>query len=257
VSDESPTEVRELVSRAYANAVKMSARACCGPVPKGTLARRAGYGDEELAALPPDAAGIDIVLAGKKVGPTGRVIGVDMTDEMIEKARATIAEAGLTNAEVRKGLIEELPIESASVDWVISNCVINLSPEKSRVFAEIARVLKPGGGMIVSDVIAEGLPEAVLEDLRYYSSCVSGALSEAEYREGLESVGLVAVAIRKKVELDLPQVEALLESDRRAYEGCRRGEDGRGEAVKAAGAIAATCAGKVWAAEINARKPAS
>ena len=94
-------------------------------------------------------AGIDLLVAAKKVGATGRVIGVDMTDAMIDKARANIAEAGLENVEVRKSIIEKLPVEDNSVDWVISNCVINLSPDKPKVFAEIARVLKPGGRMIV------------------------------------------------------------------------------------------------------------
>ena len=279
-------EAREVVSRAYAKVVSVpAAQTCCGPGPKGTLARRAGYRDEEIAALPSEAvvnsfgcgnplsygevcegdvvldlgsgAGIDVVLAARKVGPTGRAIGVDMTDQMIAKARAVIAEAGLTNAEIRKGLIEELPVETASVDWVISNCVINLSPEKSRVFAEIARVLKPGGRVLISNVIAEGLPPAVLEDLRFYSCCVAGALSEKEYRDGLARAGLVDVEIHQCLELSLPQVEALLESDRRAFERADRCGKEPGEAGVAACDLASACAGKVWAAEISARKPSS
>lgn len=262
-----------------------AAPTCCGPGPKGTLARRAGYQDEELAALPHEAvvnsfgcgnplafsgvrpgdvvldlgsgAGIDVLLAAQKVGPTGRVIGVDMTDAMIAKARAVIADAGLTNAEIRKGLIEELPVETASVDWVISNCVINLSPEKSRVFAEVARVLKPGGHVLVSDIIAEGLPQAVLEDLRFYSCCVAGALSEREYHDGLQEVGLVDVHVDKRLELNLPQVEALLESDRRAFEPSDRCCEKVNEANARACNVASACAGRVWAAEISARKPIS
>lgn len=277
-----PSDVRETVSRAYANAVSRHAQTCCGTGPKGTLARRAGYRDEDVAALPAETAvnsfgcgnplafgdvregdvvldlgcgaGIDVLLAARKVGPTGHAVGVDMTDEMIAKARTAIAEAGLTNAEVRKGLIEELPVETATVDWVISNCVINLSPEKSRVFAEIARVLKAGGRVLVTDVIAEGLPDAVIEDLQLYSCCAAGALSEKEYRDGLEQVGLVDVEIHKRLELDAPQVEALLESDRQAFEGADRCCGDRGDVGAAIREIASVCAGKVWAAEILARK---
>ncbi len=270
-------QIRAKVSHAYAHAVTTGTD-CCGSAPKGTLARRAGYDDAELAALPAEAvvnsfgcgnplafgevrpgdavldlgcgAGIDVALAARKVGPTGRVIGVDMTDEMTGRARAVLAEAGLTNAEIRKGLIEDLPVDSACVDWVISNCVINLSPEKARVFAEIARVLKPGGRMIVSDIIADGLPEAARHSLSLYSCCVAGAVSEREYREGLERAGLTDVVIRQRFELSLSQLEALVESDQRAFRvACDRLE------ALSKGELAVACAGRVFSAEISARKP--
>jgi ubiquinone/menaquinone biosynthesis C-methylase UbiE len=245
------------------------------------LARHAGYAKDELAEIPDEAvsnslgcgnplafsqvrpgdvvldlgcgAGIDVALAAGKVGPTGRVIGVDMTDEMIAKARAVLAQAGLTHADIRKGIIEELPVETASVDWVISNCVINLSPEKPRVFAEIARVLKPGGRVMVSDILTDGLPGEVRQNLVLYSSCVAGAISEREYREGLERVGLADVRIRKRLDLDLAQFETLLESDRRIADApdtaaCANRDD--------TPALAAACIGNVWSAEISARKPA-
>ena len=177
----------------------------------------AGYSDEQLADIPSDAvvnsfgcgnpvalaglregdtvldlgsgAGIDLLLAARLVGPQGRVIGVDMTDEMIAKARENAEAAGLDNIEVRKGIIEELPVDDSSVDWVISNCVINLSPEKSRVFAEIARVLRPRGRMLVSDMMARDLPEELLALPDAYSSCVAGAIDEDEYLAGLRHRG--------------------------------------------------------------------
>jgi SAM-dependent methyltransferase len=186
-------QVRQAVSDSYARAVTSEDGCCCGsPVQKGVAAKLAGYTREELESLPPEAvtnsfgcgnplafaevqegqtvldlgsgAGIDVLLAAKIVGPTGRVIGVDMTDEMIAKARENAAAAGLNNVDVRKGIIEKLPLENNSIDWVISNCVINLSPYKHEVFAEIARVLKPGGHMHVSDIVATGLPDWVRRD---------------------------------------------------------------------------------------------
>jgi SAM-dependent methyltransferase len=195
-------------------------------------------------------AGIDVALAAEKVGPTGRVIGVDMTDDMIEKAREVVRRAGLTNAEIRKGLIEELPVESATVDWVISNCVINLSPEKSRVFAEMARVLKPGGRVVVSDIIAENLSDEIRNDLGLYSCCVAGAISEREYRQGLERCGFVEVSISKLRELGFDQLGALLESDR-AQQPCCDGD----EKTALTSQIAEACTGQVWSATIFARRP--
>ena len=163
--------VRTAVSEAYGRAIsRPSSGGCCtGTVEKSSVVKVAGYKRQELEALPPEVAGssfgcgnplafsevqkgdvvldlgsgagMDLLIAARKVGPEGRAIGIDMTDEMIAKAREHIAAAGLKNAEVRKGTIEDLPVESSSVDWVISNCVINLSPAKHRVFAEIVRVL--------------------------------------------------------------------------------------------------------------------
>jgi len=276
--------IRENVSRAYANAVTAEiGSGCCGSQPKGRLARQAGYAKDELDAIPQDAAsnsfgcgnplafsqvregqvvldlgsgaGIDVLLAAKKVGATGRVIGVDMTDEMIERARQNIADAGMINAEIRKGIIEELPVESDSIDWVISNCVINLSPEKPRVFKEIARVLKPGGRMLVSDVIAEDLPPQALADLRLYSCCVAGALSENDYRSGLEQAGLIDIEIQKTVEMNVAMLDELIDSDQVASDGgcgCGLADP---ELAAARKALAQACDGKVWSARISARKP--
>jgi SAM-dependent methyltransferase len=140
--------------------------------------------------------GIDVLLSARRVGPTGRAIGVDMTDEMLELARRNAAEAGATNVEFRKGTIEALPLEDASVDVVISNCVINLAADKGAVFAEIARVLREGGRMGVSDVVADdSLTPAERAERGSYAGCIAGALSFDEYRYGLGAAGLIDVAI--------------------------------------------------------------
>ncbi len=140
--------------------------------------------------------GIDVLLSAQRVGPTGRAIGVDMTDEMLELARRNAAEAGATNVEFVMGTIEALPLESASVDVVISNCVINLAADKGAVFREIARVLRPGGRMGVSDVVAEDrLTAAEREERGSFAGCIAGALSFGEYAAGLESAGLIDVEI--------------------------------------------------------------
>jgi SAM-dependent methyltransferase len=140
--------------------------------------------------------GIDVLLSARRVGPTGRAIGVDMTDEMLALARRNAAEAGTTNVEFRKGTIEVLPVENASVDVVISNCVINLATDKHAVFAEIARVLKPGGRMGVSDVVADDLltPEQRGERGSYVG-CIAGALSFREFRSGLRAAGLTDIEL--------------------------------------------------------------
>ena len=140
--------------------------------------------------------GIDVLLSARRVGPTGRAIGVDMTDEMLSLARRNAAEAGAANVEFRKGTIEALPLDDASVDVVISNCVINLASDKQAVFAEIARVLKPGGRVGVSDVVADDLltPEQRAERGSYVG-CIAGALSFREMRDGLRSVGLADVEV--------------------------------------------------------------
>jgi arsenite methyltransferase len=234
-----PDQVRDEVREAYAKYVTIPTRGCgcCGSSaePKGAVAGLAGYSEEELGSIPTDAAsnsfgcgnpvalaglregnvvvdlgsgaGIDLFLAAKKVGPKGRVIGIDMTDEMLEVAKENIRAGGYENVEVRKGLIEALPVETGTVDWVISNCVINLSPEKHKVFAEIARVLKPGGQMLVSDIVAEDLPEAVLNNAALYSSCVAGAISEEQYLSSIRAAGLIDAMVRDRLVYDADQLE--------------------------------------------------
>ena len=230
-------KVRKSVNQAYAKLVTSPTKGCCCGDQKSAVAQMAGYTPEELANLPADAvvnsfgcgnpvafagvkpgevvldlgsgAGIDLLVAADKVGPQGRVIGVDMTDEMIASAQKNIAASGHQNIEVRKGIIEKLPVEDSSVDWVISNCVINLSPEKERVFAEIARVLKPGGQVSVSDIVVEDMPDWVRQSADLYASCVAGAISEPEYIEGLKRAGLENVEVKERLVYDKEQIEYL------------------------------------------------
>jgi SAM-dependent methyltransferase len=140
--------------------------------------------------------GIDVLLSARRVGPTGRAIGIDMTDDMLELARRNAAEAGLSNVEFVKGTIEALPLADDSVDVVISNCVVNLAADKAAVLAEIARVLRPGGRIGISDVVAEdGLSLAERAARGSYAGCVAGALSFGEYRAALAAAGLAEIEI--------------------------------------------------------------
>lgn len=144
-------------------------------------------------------AGIDCFLAANKVGRSGKVIGVDMTPEMVAKARENAQKGDYTNVEFRLGEIENLPVADSSIDAMISNCVINLSPEKSRVFAEAFRVLKPGGRLIVSDIVLlKALPEAVLNSVDAYVGCVSGAILKDEYLKTIETAGFQEVTVIDK-----------------------------------------------------------
>jgi arsenite methyltransferase len=277
-------QVRDTVSSFYAKAVNIPAesRSCCGPADKNAIAELAHYSADELAGLPPEAvassfgcgnplafsavqegqtvldlgsgAGIDILLAAKRVGPTGRAIGIDMTDEMIARANENIAASGLSNVEVRKGTIEDLPVESSSVDWVISNCVINLSPEKPRVFAEIARVLKPGGCMLVSDIVVEDLPEWAFQDKGLYSTCVAGAINESEYLASLRAAGLEEVEVRDRFVYDAAQLEAFIRSDQTENEQPATSCCGGAVSGKTISDIARALEGKVASIKVFARR---
>jgi SAM-dependent methyltransferase len=143
-------------------------------------------------------AGADVLISAQRVGPSGKAIGLDMTDEMLDVARANAAAAGVENVEFVKGYIEEIPLADASVDVVISNCVINLAADKGKVLAEAARVLRPGGRFAVSDVIADpDMDAATRADMAAYTGCIAGALTEAEYRAALDAAGLTDVEIRE------------------------------------------------------------
>jgi len=166
-----------------------------------------GCGDPvTLAALQPgqtvldlgSGGGIDCFLAAKQVGVTGQVIGVDMTPAMIDKARANAVRLGVSNVEFRLGEIEHLPVADETVDVIISNCVINLSPDKPQVFREAFRVLKPGGWLAVSDMVTDGpLPEAVKQDLAAWAGCISGAWDIRDYVAAIEDAGFVDVEVTR------------------------------------------------------------
>jgi arsenite methyltransferase len=221
--------VREEVRRHYAAAAE-GAGCCdtggCGDRSCATEASELGYTAEDIANLPAGAdlglgcgnpqaiaalkagetaldlgsgAGFDCFLAAKAVGSTGRAIGVDMTPEMLAKARANAQRAGLTNVEFRLGEIEALPVGDNSVDVILSNCVINLSPDKPRVFAEAFRVLKPGGRLAIADIVRTAeLPPEIQADLGALCGCVSGAASIEELETMLKAVGFEAIRIQPK-----------------------------------------------------------
>jgi arsenite methyltransferase len=141
-------------------------------------------------------AGVDVFLAANKVSPTGRVIGVDMTEEMVDKAKNIARDHGYRNVEFRLGEIEKLPVEDESVDAIMSNCVINLSPDKSKAFREAYRVLKPGGRLTVSDIVSEGaLPSEIRSDLNAWACCIGGALEQREYLKKIEDAGFKNVQV--------------------------------------------------------------
>ena len=165
-------------------------------------------------------AGLDCFLAARQVGETGRVIGLDMTDNMLELARTNQGKLGLTNVEFRKGEMEAMPLADASVDVIISNCVINLSPDKDAVFRESFRVLRPGGRLHVSDVVLlRELDEAERGDLASWAGCTSGALQREDYRARLERAGFVAVAVEVTEESERPWRSALITAHKRAEDG--------------------------------------
>jgi ubiquinone/menaquinone biosynthesis C-methylase UbiE len=216
-------ETREMVSRAYAEALDRAcedAGSCCSPsassVPSFGCGNPVAFAEVQTGQTVLDlgsGAGLDLLAAAEKVGPGGKVIGIDMTDAMIEAARENARRAGHENIEVRKGIIEVLPVEDASVDWVISNCVINLSPEKTKVFSELARVLRPGGRFSIYDMVVRDLPEWLRESAAAYAGCVAGAISEEEYLDGLRAAGLREVEVRDRVVFEAERIQLMAESE--------------------------------------------
>lgn len=238
-------QVKEEVKKHYQDLITGKRSSCCGPssqekVMKGLMVQTAGYSEEDRSQVPEEAylnsfgcgnpmayaevkpgevvldlgsgAGLDVLLASKRVGPNGRVIGLDMVPEMIEKAKENVAKAGVKNVEFRLGEMEDMPIEVGSVDWIISNCVINLSPDKRKVFQEAFRVLKPNGKILVSDIVAEGIPEKLKGFM--WSSCLGGAVDEASYLRLIREAGFEEVRIVGRLDYDPETIKGFLNSDR-------------------------------------------
>jgi arsenite methyltransferase len=224
-------KIRGIVKERYSQIAKQSCSCCsqaepCCPAPDLAehIGRTIGYGEEELQSVPEDAnlglgcgnpvalaslregetvldlgagAGFDCFLAANKVGKTGKVIGIDMTPDMVEKAEENAKKGHYENVEFRLAEIENLPVETGSVDVVISNCVINLSPDKKKVFQEAFRVLKPGGRLMISDlVLLKDLPESIKKSVRAYTACIAGAMKREEYLKVIENAGFQQVEVQ-------------------------------------------------------------
>ncbi len=222
------SDIKEAVRSGYARIVKGKQVSCCGPKSSCcdksvNISEKIGYSKDDIASVPDGAdlglgcgnpialaslkegevvldlgsgAGFDCFLAANKVGKTGKVIGVDMTPEMIERARENAKKGGYSNVEFRLGEIEHLPVADNSVDAIISNCVINLVPEKDKVFAEAFRVLKPNGRLMISDIVLlKELPDIIQSSVDAYVGCISGAIIKDKYIEGIKNAGFQDVTI--------------------------------------------------------------
>lgn len=240
MSTHSKDDIKNAVKKHYGEAITKGG-ACCSPNRTdpdnpGRFAEIAGYSITDYQELPEgvtsfgcgnpvsfmevkpgqsvldlgSGAGMDLILAAKKVGPEGKVIGLDMTDEMIEACRRNLEKAGIKNGEVRKGEMEAMPLADGEVDWIISNCVINLSPDKEKVFAEAFRVLKPGGRMLVSDIVTLDLPDEYRADIRAWVGCIAGAVNEADYMQLATDAGFTDVKIIDKMVYDGKSLDALV-----------------------------------------------
>ena len=222
----------KIVKNSNSDLVPTKCSGCCGSISNCTIevgidileqAKRIGYSEEDLKSIPDPAvlglgcgnptaltslkedeivldlgagAGIDVFLAANKVGDNGRVIGVDMTSEMVAKGQENAEKFGYSNVEFKLGEIENLPIEDNSIDVIISNCVVNLAPDKSKVYREAYRVLKPGGRILISDIVTEGeLPEDIRKNFKVWSECIAGAVEKQEYLEIIRNAGFENVEI--------------------------------------------------------------
>ena len=270
-------EIRQAVREHYGEAITRNT-GCCGPQSteiNAETARRfvhlAGYSDNETEGLPEtvtsfgcgnpvsfievkpgqtvldlgSGSGLDLILAASRVGPTGKVIGLDMTPEMIEICRKNLARAGVLNAEVRRGEMEHMPVADNEVDWIISNCVINLSPEKERVFAEAFRVLKPGGRLMISDIVTIDLPDEYRDDIVAWVGCIAGAVEESDYIRLVKEAGFEKVEIVDKM-LYTSQSLATLVGD-----SCCCGSESRPIDQK----LIDKYSGKVASVKLSAHKP--
>ena len=240
-------ELREQVAERYGALARSvddgDPGSCCGPeaaAPQGNPITSDLYTEEQSGAVPQTAmaaslgcgnptalidlhrgqvvldlgsgGGIDVLLSARRVGPEGRAYGLDMTDEMLDLARKNQREAGVENAEFLKGTIEDVPLPDGSVDVIISNCVINLAADKSEVFREAHRLLRPGGRLAVSDIVIRGdLDPKIRESVEAWIGCVAGALEEDEYRSGLEAAGFTDVEVEPTREFTVDDAQEFLE----------------------------------------------
>jgi len=218
-------KIKEVVKERYSEIAKEGCSCCSAPFSQNVTqqAKAIGYSEEDLKQIPEEAvmglgcgnptaladinegetvldlgagAGIDVFLAAKKVGPKGHVIGVDMTEEMVKKANETAKKYNYKNVEFKLGEIENLPIEDNSINLIISNCVINLSPDKLKTYKEAYRVLKPGGRILISDIVTEGeLPEEIKKSFAAWAECVAGALEKSEYINTIKKAGFKDITI--------------------------------------------------------------
>ena len=224
-------QIKESVRQHYADKIKTdesccSSLTCCPDTKTDSPAEKNGYTEAQISSIPTDAAehsfgcgnpleymdvqegdvvvdlgsgaGIDVLLASHLVGESGKAIGIDMTPEMIERAQQNAEETGAKNVDFRLGEIESMPVEDESVDWIISNCVICLSPDKNKVFEEAYRVLKPGGKLVVSDMVANNMPRWARAAVSAWVSCISGALPEDQYLDSMRQAGFESVQVLSK-----------------------------------------------------------
>jgi arsenite methyltransferase len=231
-------DIKKRVREGYARIAREKGMSCCGPAPccggssaEQTIGRKIGYRDDEMQSVPEGSnlglgcgnpvalaslkpgetvvdlgsgAGFDSFLAAQRVGSGGRIIGIDMTPEMIEKARRNAAKGGYRNVEFTLGEIESIPLPDGTADVIISNCVINLSPDKESVFREAFRILQPGGRLMVSDIVLlKPIPSAIQKNIAAYIGCISGALLKEEYLGLIEKAGFENITVHDEGRYDL------------------------------------------------------
>lgn len=276
MSEATSERLVDQVREKYGRIAEGAEAGCCGPQACGCASGEEaaslglGYSAEQLAQIPAEAnlglgcgaplsflalqegetvldlgsgGGIDALLAARQVGPGGRVIGVDMTPAMLERARANAERAGVSHVEFREGRLEALPVEDGSMCAVTSNCVINLVPDKGQVFAEVARVLRPGGRLVISDIVLDGpLPESVTADVFAYVGCVSGAMEREPYFGLLRDAGLNEIEVLR----DVDYLAAVSETDPAWL----------AELAARTGVAASDVVGRVRSITYRARKPA-
>jgi SAM-dependent methyltransferase len=233
-----PQETRQLVREKYGEIARTNSSCCCGKRTAASTYAKVGESYEKMEGYVPEAdlglgcgiptehaglaegqtvldlgagAGNDVFVARRVVGDTGKVIGVDFSEDMLEKARANQAKLGYENVEFHQGEIEDLPLPENTVDVVISNCVLNLVPDKTSAFREIYRVLRPGGHFCVSDIVLDGqLPEKLRTAAEYYVGCVAGALQKSEYLGIIEAAGFEQITVATQREVVIPDEDLLV-----------------------------------------------